>query len=101
MDKRLREQVLERDGECVVQRWWSHRCKTTWGQEHAPTDLSMMTMEHVKIRQPMGGLEKPRGGGRVDSLQTLLTACGYANTTICLTHSIKEQERQYLADLYA
>jgi hypothetical protein len=51
----LREQVLRRDGACILWRLdSSHVCHDRWGDAHSPLDLDRLTLEHVKRDLRMG-----------------------------------------------
>ena len=50
-----RDAVLRRDGVCVLALYEpEHICRNRWGREHAPTDVSELTVEHVKDFLAMG-----------------------------------------------
>lgn len=51
----VRAAVMGRDGGCVLAGLdLTHQCRDQWGNPHSPTDLSRMTLEHVKDELRMG-----------------------------------------------
>lgn len=86
----LREYVLRRDGSCLL---WKmdpgHQCRDTFGNQHAPTDLDRLTIEHVK--------DQPRLGKRAPSdARHCLALCGGSNVSVP-SKVQREAFRAYLA----
>ena len=69
----LREEVLRRDGRCVLSMFdAAHSCYSAWDRPHASDDIEKLTIEHVK--------DKLRMGRRAPSdASHCLALCGYRN----------------------
>lgn len=69
----VREAVMLRDRECVlVKRDPMHECRDQWGYRHPASDLSRLSLEHVK--------DELRAGVRAPSdLNHLVALCHGAN----------------------
>ena len=51
----VRDEVLWRDKGCLLARIEpEHVCRNRWGTVHSPTDLTELTLEHVKDALTMG-----------------------------------------------
>jgi hypothetical protein len=66
----LRLQVIERDRQCVAFALdlRHDQCRDTYGTPHSSTDLTKLTLEHVKLR-----------GRRIDDQWHCIALCGEAN----------------------
>ena len=85
----LREQILERDGWCVLAKIDpDHQCRDAWGVPHHPADRSKLTLEHVKDQLRMG-LRAPSDPAH------LIALCGGANVAVP-SKADREAFRQYL-----
>jgi len=71
-----REYIFTRDGGCVMARFdTQHVCRTVYGEAHAPGDLRLLTIEHVK--------DDLRMGRRAPSDRRHMVAlCGMANDQV-------------------
>ena len=88
------EAVMRRDGQCVLaKRDRSHECRDEWGYPHASTDLSRLTIEHVK--------DEPRMGSRASSdLAHMVALCAAANVGVP-SKAERAWMREYLAEVTA
>ena len=85
----LREQILDRDGWCVLAKINpEHQCRDTWGVPHHPADRSKLTLEHVKTQLRMG-VRAP------SDPRHLIALCGGANTGVP-SKADREAFRAYL-----
>lgn len=67
----LHDHVLRRDGCCVISFMdRSHTCRDRWGEEHDPTVLGRLTLEHV--RTDPGGMRRHDPGH-------IVAMCWHAN----------------------
>ncbi len=87
----VRRAVLLRDQSCLM---WQfdpyHVCRSQWGEVHAPTALTMLTVEHVK--------DQPRMGKRAPSDPAHLVAlCWGANVGVP-NKDARAWFREYLAE---
>lgn len=87
----LHAYILVRDQMCIAARYDpAHVCMTRFRQRHAPTDLSKLTLDHVKDHAAMG----PRA--KSDKYH-LVAACGWANNEGWCSAN-RGKEREYLAE---
>lgn len=67
------EAVMRRDGRCILSFLEEgHVCRTIFGDQHPPSDVSRLTIEHVKSELRMG-LRAP------DDPRWCVALCGAAN----------------------
>jgi hypothetical protein len=89
----LRRLVLIRDKMCFLyKRDRHHICKDQWGRSHAPTNLNLLTLDHVKDDLMMGV--------RAPSDPTHLVAMCYAGNVGVPSKEVRQNERDYLHSLY-
>jgi len=72
----------------------THYCADQWGEPHAATDLSKMTVDHVHDESGMVGKRAP------SDEQHLITMCAAENIR-GPSRAMRWAERDYLAMLYA
>jgi len=72
----------------------THKCADQWGEPHAATDLSKMTVDHV---HDGGGMV----GKRATSDEQHLTAMCAAENIRGPSRAMRQAQREYLAALYA
>jgi len=89
----VREAVLRRDQMCVLAktRYPGHICRTAWGYQHRPTDLDLLTMEHVKDDLAMGKRAP-------SDPQHLVALCAHANIGVP-SKAQRAMLRQYLREV--
>jgi hypothetical protein len=89
----VRDAVLRRDGICVLALYErEHICRNRWGREHAPTEVSELTVEHVHDFLMMGK--------RAPSDPEHLVALDFAANFRPPTKAQRALFREYLAALY-
>ena len=89
----LRESILQRDGRCFLADDEGHVCRDLWGQEHAPDDLSKLTLEHVK--------DELTAGRRAPSDERhMLALCATANFRVP-SKAVRARMRAYLQRQHA
>lgn len=90
----LHAAVLVRDRACFLSKMDAgHSCRDQWGNPHAPTDLAMLTLDHVK--------DAPRMGKRAPSDLAHLVAMCWAGNVGVPSKAVREAERAYLARVAA
>jgi hypothetical protein len=86
----LREAILLRDRMCFMVRLDpSHVCYDAFGREHLPTDLRLLTLEHVK--------DQPRMGRRAPSDERHIVALCYRANVGVPSKVTRQAMRAYLA----
>lgn len=71
-----------------------HRCRTRFGQEHAATDLALLTVDH--FHRHHGGTKGKRAAS---TLQTMVAMCAWLNDRPP-SSDIRVAERAYVSHLY-
>jgi hypothetical protein len=88
----VRWAVMRRDGGCVLARFDApHVCHDRWGNEHPPTDVRRLTVEHVK--------DDLRMGVRAPSDLGHLVAMCYSGNVDVPSKRDRENIREYLHGL--
>ena len=88
----VREAVLKRDQCCVLyQLDDDHYCKDAWGNRHDPSDMSKLTLEHVKDELAMGKRAP-------SDPQHLVALCAHANIGVP-SKAQRAMLRQYLREV--
>jgi hypothetical protein len=93
----IREAVLRRDGQCVAAILDpGHRvCRSRWGDDHAPTELDLMTLDHVQEGYGQMGVRAPSDPAH------LVTLCWGAHLLTHWATSHRPELRDYLAGVTA
>lgn len=90
----LKRTVLLRDGACVLSILDRlHVCRDTFGVPHGPSELRLLTLEHVREHAAMGGK-------KVDDPRWCVALCAFYNGPNVVTADQKQAFREYLAEKY-
>jgi hypothetical protein len=90
MTPTLHEYVRRRDGVCVAFAFsHKHICANQWGVSHSPTNLAMLTLDHIWPDGQAKGL-KP-----TNDKHNLVAMCWKANVA-GPSHELREFEREWL-----
>ncbi|MDE2105091.1 MAG: hypothetical protein KGL39_48075 [Patescibacteria group bacterium] len=88
--------VVERDKGCFLAALdHEHVCRNKWGEQHAPTDLLQLTVDHV--HETPGGMK----GKRAPSDTAHLVAMCWAGNVGCPSREVRQAEREYLRKVAA
>ena len=86
-----REYVLKRDGYCFLVRVDpAHICRGPFGDAHAPSDLSRLTVDHVHRHK--GGTK----GKRAEDDRHHMTAMCWAGNVGIPSANVRQAQREYL-----
>lgn len=95
MSPEVRLAILNRDRVCFVFEYVdrSHVCHNEWGDEHAPSDVLQLTVEHVKVHLRAGKRAQSR------TIENGLALCHGANVGVP-SKVLRAKMRDRLARLY-